>query len=82
MIEIVQRILDDMKDEPPPSAAVVSDARKRYQEKLDTGVWRRGQKRAAGHGIEILLCCWISVSREGMKTNENAPNILRVCQPP
>jgi len=38
MIEIVQRILDDMKDEPPPSAAVVSDARKRYQEKLDYDV--------------------------------------------
>ena len=27
MIEIVQRTLNDMKDVPPPSAAIVSDAR-------------------------------------------------------
>jgi hypothetical protein len=35
MIEIVQRILDDMKDEAPPSAAVIAEARARYQEMLD-----------------------------------------------
>jgi len=34
MIEIVQRILDNMKDEAPPSAAVIAEARARYQEML------------------------------------------------
>ena len=34
MIEIVQRILDNMKDEAPPSAAVIAEACARYQEML------------------------------------------------
>lgn len=34
MIEIVQRILDNMKDEAPPSAAVIAEARARYQKML------------------------------------------------
>jgi hypothetical protein len=35
MIEIVQRILDDMKDEAPPSATVITEARARYQKMLN-----------------------------------------------
>jgi len=34
MIEIVQRILDNMKYEAPPSAAVIAEARARYQKML------------------------------------------------
>ena len=34
MIDIVQRILDNMKDEAPPSAAVIAEARARYQKML------------------------------------------------
>ena len=35
MIEIVQGILDNMKDEAPPSATVIAEARTRYQEMLN-----------------------------------------------